>query len=434
MRDHAKEEHPDDEVKFKFELVKSCTTPLERQVGESIVIKLMQKSGVSIINSKTEYNRCVLPSIMVTGGENTKKEEKAEKKERTKQKEEEVLKNFENDRREEEMKRDRETDSNKEAGEGMKRKDDDKRIRLDDDYQEEDVTTAASGSQESGVEDETLEQGMLSSEELGVKQYQGTDKYQSNDTVASIMKPPVMIPRICKDNESDSPGIGKGKSDHHRRQDILKVKRETGMSCTKKYKMTKKGRIYTPKKGSKDLITNHFLRITGEQHEGAREDEEDDIEEQSQANNILNNQINPLPIKAASKGAGDPIGAQGGEVTKGGTDAWDWPQDTDSESEDNKENRHVKEPKEQKTGGPGSKRRRNVLNKSSVKINSGSKAKARAGACCKKKEGFDKSIQLGIKIYMIKDVNPDKPQGNSQDNGPDSQLNLSTVYKNELTM
>ena len=68
------------------------------------------------------------------------------------------------------------------------------------------------------------------------------------------------------------------------------------------------------------------------------------------------------------------------------------------------------------------------------KIIFGSRAKARAGACFKKKKGHDKSIQLGIKIYMIEDVNPDKSQGNSQDTGPDSQLKFSTQYKSDLTM
>ena len=80
MREHASEYHPWEEVQYKFDLLRSCSTPLERQVCESVTIKLLKREGVQIINSKTEYNRCVLPTIVVTGGEESKKRKDNRKK------------------------------------------------------------------------------------------------------------------------------------------------------------------------------------------------------------------------------------------------------------------------------------------------------------------------------------------------------------------
>ena len=53
---------------MKFELVRRCQSALDRQVGETIRLKMLgKKGGVEILNQKTEYNRCLLPSLAVTG-------------------------------------------------------------------------------------------------------------------------------------------------------------------------------------------------------------------------------------------------------------------------------------------------------------------------------------------------------------------------------
>ena len=91
MRDHATDDHPGREVTFRFDLLKRCTTPLERQVGESINIKLLQKQGVKIINIKIEFNRCILPSLLVIGGMEKEKDKKEKEEKKASQNEEKSL-------------------------------------------------------------------------------------------------------------------------------------------------------------------------------------------------------------------------------------------------------------------------------------------------------------------------------------------------------
>ena len=45
-----------------------------RQISESIEIKLRSKAGVHLLNSKTEYNRCLLPELSVQVGQNKQTE------------------------------------------------------------------------------------------------------------------------------------------------------------------------------------------------------------------------------------------------------------------------------------------------------------------------------------------------------------------------
>ena len=52
---------------MKFEVVKICRTALERQVSETVNIKMRSREGSRILNSKIEYNRCFIPSLTVLG-------------------------------------------------------------------------------------------------------------------------------------------------------------------------------------------------------------------------------------------------------------------------------------------------------------------------------------------------------------------------------
>ena len=46
---------------------KRCRDALTRQVSETIIIKLLGQSGTHLLNSKIEYNRCLLPTLAVLG-------------------------------------------------------------------------------------------------------------------------------------------------------------------------------------------------------------------------------------------------------------------------------------------------------------------------------------------------------------------------------
>ena len=65
--DHQSEYHSEQDISFKFEVVKVCRTALERQVSETVNIKMRSSEGSKILNSKIEYNRCFIPSLTVLG-------------------------------------------------------------------------------------------------------------------------------------------------------------------------------------------------------------------------------------------------------------------------------------------------------------------------------------------------------------------------------
>ena len=94
MREHCQEEHPGKTPSFRFDLIKVCRTSLERQVGESISVKMSRSRGVSIINSKVEYNRCLLPTLTVAGAEDEETKKRLEMK-KQKMKEDEIRKSEE---------------------------------------------------------------------------------------------------------------------------------------------------------------------------------------------------------------------------------------------------------------------------------------------------------------------------------------------------
>ena len=63
---------------------------LQRQVLETITIKLLTEGGTNITNSKVEYNRCLLPTLQVVGTYNgEKKQEESEETKKAMNKEEE---------------------------------------------------------------------------------------------------------------------------------------------------------------------------------------------------------------------------------------------------------------------------------------------------------------------------------------------------------
>ena len=69
MRDHVQEHHPERlgdilEI-FSMRRVKSCTSALQRQIREAVEIG--GNSGSSLLNSKREYNRCILPTLIAVG-------------------------------------------------------------------------------------------------------------------------------------------------------------------------------------------------------------------------------------------------------------------------------------------------------------------------------------------------------------------------------
>ena len=46
-----------------YEIEKKLKTPIEQQIGEAVVIDVEKRGGTSIMNSRSEYNRCQIARI-----------------------------------------------------------------------------------------------------------------------------------------------------------------------------------------------------------------------------------------------------------------------------------------------------------------------------------------------------------------------------------
>ena len=74
MYKHMTMEHPDTEVTFTMKVIKRHKSALERQVHESVLIEMKQEEG-SILNSKSGYNRCLIPRLSIMMGDRVQSEE-----------------------------------------------------------------------------------------------------------------------------------------------------------------------------------------------------------------------------------------------------------------------------------------------------------------------------------------------------------------------
>ena len=77
IRTHKEEVHPEEEeeLRMKYSVDKRCKSALERQVREAVVIKLQARNGASLMNSKLEYNRCILPELGIINMNEDKNDE-----------------------------------------------------------------------------------------------------------------------------------------------------------------------------------------------------------------------------------------------------------------------------------------------------------------------------------------------------------------------
>ena len=74
MYKHMTNEHPDTPVTFTMKVIKKHKSALERQVHESVLIEMKQEEG-NILNSKSGYNRCLIPRLSIMMGDRVLSEE-----------------------------------------------------------------------------------------------------------------------------------------------------------------------------------------------------------------------------------------------------------------------------------------------------------------------------------------------------------------------
>ena len=71
MLKHYIEKHKEikvEEMKFSVKILKSYRSAFERQIGESVYINHNLKQGTYLLNSKNEYNRCIIPRLEIDLG------------------------------------------------------------------------------------------------------------------------------------------------------------------------------------------------------------------------------------------------------------------------------------------------------------------------------------------------------------------------------
>ena len=62
------------DMKFGMRLRKNYRTPIERQIGEAVAIDVERRKGTTLMNSKSEYNRCKIARISTKSDKETMKE------------------------------------------------------------------------------------------------------------------------------------------------------------------------------------------------------------------------------------------------------------------------------------------------------------------------------------------------------------------------
>ena len=68
MLKHILEDHPGKkmkEIKFGIRIKQTFRSALERQVSEAVSIHQAQRDGYKLMNSKSEYSRCIVPRIKI---------------------------------------------------------------------------------------------------------------------------------------------------------------------------------------------------------------------------------------------------------------------------------------------------------------------------------------------------------------------------------
>ena len=83
MLKHIVKEHEGEEeqkIQFRMKILRTHMSPFERQVYEGIKIQ-RERTEHDILNSKTEYNRCALPRLVVKVGEGRDKGRDKQKRE-----------------------------------------------------------------------------------------------------------------------------------------------------------------------------------------------------------------------------------------------------------------------------------------------------------------------------------------------------------------
>ena len=85
IRDHAIKEHPGDEEGFlgifRMDMVKSSSSALERQVRKTVEIRRTYAPAY-LLNLKEEYNRCLLPTMVMEGPRSVREQEDQDQEER----------------------------------------------------------------------------------------------------------------------------------------------------------------------------------------------------------------------------------------------------------------------------------------------------------------------------------------------------------------
>ena len=89
------------DVKFGMKVRNTFRTAIERQVGEAVAIDIEQRKGLTLMNSKSEYNRCSIPRITTKSIKETVEENDKETLEEKKMKNEiKMMKRMKGNKRE----------------------------------------------------------------------------------------------------------------------------------------------------------------------------------------------------------------------------------------------------------------------------------------------------------------------------------------------
>ena len=72
IREHWEDAHGGRKTEFIFKLEKRCRSAFERQLTEAVLISSWKRQGITLLNDKEEYNRCLIHELVVHVGKSQK--------------------------------------------------------------------------------------------------------------------------------------------------------------------------------------------------------------------------------------------------------------------------------------------------------------------------------------------------------------------------
>ena len=180
-----------EEMRFNVKVLKTFRSAFERQIGESVYINFNLKNGSKLLNSKNEYNRCIIPRIGVNLKDEIIEEFEENEKEKELKREIQKMKDIMRDQKAMQKRKKLKLETNRENKE---RKNSDERQVKNAKKKEKEMTTVKSERKKrEKTEGKLFEMKKKTKHKILIKKIKSQNKDRVNEKLKSVLD--------CEDKE-----------------------------------------------------------------------------------------------------------------------------------------------------------------------------------------------------------------------------------------